>query len=320
MSLMSSARFYRQLSLVHRAGIQLSQAVDMAGRVSGGHHGRASKAWSAGCGRGAALAEQMESTAEPSMAVALVRAGERSGRLPEIATALADYYDHLIQLRTLIISKLWYPVVLTHAALTIPALPGIIGGGKGLWTLVVGPALLWTAVGALVMFYLFSRKSGLLGRLMMLPPLSFLVVPLLEVNTYRVLRLAYAAGLLTPDALELAAGGCGARVMGERLTAAAFEVRHGGLPDLTAALKRCGFPEVGVGLIANGELAGKTEETLRQAEILAQDRFDTRTLWTARFVTGFITMVAMLVAAWQIISMWSGYINGVSDAVRESEQ
>ncbi len=230
----------------------ISQAVELAGRASGGHHARMAKAWSDGCSRGATLAEQLQRSSEPPMAVALVHAGERSGRLPEVAISLADYYDHLIVLRDLVIARLWYPMLLLHAATFVPGLILVFALGKPMWWLLIGPFGLWAVIGAVVCAYFFTRASGLLSRMAMAWPLSIVFQPFVEMNTFQVLRLAYMAGMLTPDALELGAGGCVSGVMEVRLHEASTGVRQGALQDLTAALVACGMSQTPIDLIRNG--------------------------------------------------------------------
>jgi type II secretory pathway component PulF len=142
-------------------------------------------------------------------------------------------------------------------------------------------------------------------------------MPMIVANTSQVLRAGLAAGMLVPDALELAAGGTGNRAMAERLRAAATDVRNGRLPDLAAALGACGFPSTELGLIANAEFAGKLEEVLRQVSVIAEESFRSRAMWTAKVFTGVVYTIALLVAAAAILSGAGAYIGQINEAAKD---
>jgi general secretion pathway protein F len=317
MGLQSAARFYSQLGIIHRAGIPIADSISHAGSVSGGRHQRLAPSWSAGCRAGGAVAEQLAASHEPPMAVALIRAGERSGRIPEIARMLGEYYQHLIDIRSTAIARLIYPVLLLHAALMVLALPGVVMGTSPPYMLLAGPAALWGLAALGVGVFLFTRQSGLLGRLSLSFPLRFLVMPLICANSYRCLEAACIAGMLVPESLELTAGATVVQEMSRRMEEAARGVRDGSVPNLAEALGRCGFPTLDVGLVRNGEFAGKTEEVLGQVSVLALESFRMRSMWTAKIMTGTVYTIVAVTVGYVVISVYGGYLGQVKEIAND---
>ncbi|MBA3708809.1 MAG: type II secretion system F family protein [Planctomycetes bacterium] len=317
MSWKSAARFYHQLALVHRTGIAIAPAVEMAGIASSDRHRALAPAWSRGCATGGQLADQLEASEEPALSVALIRAGETSGKLPEMAQTIAEHYEHAIALRSLVIARLIYPVILVNFALMVPAIPPVFLGTAPAWMVLVGPGALWGVVAVMVVVGIATKRSGLAARFALRRGLRFFTIPLILANTCTVLRASLGAGMLVPDALELAAGSCGNRAVAARLTAAAADVRNDRLPDLTSALETCPFPYDLMQLIRNGETAGKVEETLRQVAVVSEESFRSRTMWAAKILAGIAYGLAILVAVIVIFSMMSGYVNMISSTARE---
>lgn len=312
MSWNSAAVFYDQLRVLLATGMPIVQALELAAGVAPSPHRELGRSWSAGCAAGATLAAQLAQAGEPPLAVAMVRAGEASGRLPELCGEIAGYCRHAIALRTLVIGRLIYPAGLLHVALVAAAVPAVAMRGGSPWLLLAGPATLWAALAA-AGIAARSASPTTLARLALLPGVHALTLPLVAGNVCLVLRAALGAGMLMAPALELAADACGNRVYAERLRTAAAGLSAGRLRDLTAALGACGFPAEVVQLVANGEVAGTLEETLARCATYQQERFRLRTEWTARVATGTVYGLAMLFAALTVISFWMGYVGTIKE-------
>lgn len=311
MTWVGAAAFYDQLRGILAAGLPLRQALELAGNAAAGRHRLLAPRWAAGCAAGQTLAEQLARDGEPVLAAALVRAGEASGRLPEMCGEIAGYYQHAVVLRRLMISRLVYPVILIHVALVVAAVPAAFADESPLLVL-VGPAALWALVAVAVV--IGSRLGPTTAsRLALLPGLRALTLPLVAANTCLVLRAALSAGMLFPAALDLAAGACGNRVIAQRLRAAAAGLVANGQGNLTSALAQAGFPAVVVQLVANGEVAGKLEDALAHGAELEREAFRLRSEWTARIVAGTIYGLALLLAAVTVIVLYGGQLSQVTD-------
>jgi type II secretory pathway component PulF len=262
----------------------------------------------------------MQAAGQTPLLTALVKAGETTSHLPELCTRIADHYDQLISLRSLVIGKLIYPALLIHLALMVPALPGVVLGEQPAYALLAGPGGLWLALLIAGIALWVTRRSGVLSRIALLPIISSLTRPYLTANTCLVLASATSAGMKVRDSLDLAAGACGNRVLGAQLQAGGKAVDNGTTPTMAAALTGAGFPSSTLALIDNGERAGSLEKTLDQAAIANRESFRLRLEWTTRTLLGLIYGIAMLLAAYTVVSMYSKVLGGAMQAANEAEQ
>ena len=304
MSWARTATFHEQLAVTLNAGLSISQAVQLAGDTAGGELRAQGRQWSAGCAGGRGLAEQLLAAQQPGFDVALVKAGETSGRLTEMCRDLASHYRHRIALRTLVIGRLVYPVMLIHVTLLALGIVLTFTSGWSPWIILGLPILLWLSVAG-AWFGLRMLGETTRAKLALSGPFAPLTLPLVAANTCTVLRAALSAGLLMPDALELTAGACGNSLLGRRLVEAGGDLRHNRLDSLTAALKRVGLPTIVVEHTNSGERSGKLDETLGQSAMLMRESFRLRAEWTARITCGIIYACAMVGAAFVIFFAFS---------------
>ncbi len=318
MSWKGAALFYHQVGVIVRTDLPIARALALSGPVASGFHARHAAAWSAGCEAGKPLWVQLEASGEDPMAVALVRAGEISGRLPELAERLATHYEHLDKLLWDFIGKALYPFGLLHAALIVMVLPLVVFKGWPLYSLLFGPIALWVfIIGVLVAGKIFHQK-GLLGKLMLLPGPNLLVRPLLTSMTCEVLGAAFAAGMLAPDALELAAGAVGNRTWTGRLLALATRVRGGGVHGIGVALGELGFSRTHVAIISSDEIAGRLDHALIQVATIAEEDFRQRTAWLVKGLNTVLYTIAALVVAAVVIGAAMSYVNTINSMSSES--
>jgi type II secretory pathway component PulF len=310
--------FYHQLAVVVRTDLPVAKALVLSGPVASGFHRLHAAAWGAGCEAGSPLWQLLQASGEDPMAVALVRAGEISGRLPELADRLATHYEHLDKLAWDFAARALYPFGLLHLALLVAALPMVIFFGWPLYSLLYGPVGLWLAIVALAVAGRFAHASGLLGRLMLKPGPDLLVRPLLTSMTCEVLGAAFAAGMLVPEAFELAAGAVGNRTWAERMRALARRARDGAVPGVGAAMAELGFAQTHVAIISSAEVAGRLDQSLDQVATIAEDAFRQRTVWLVRILNAVIYAVAALVVGAVVIGAAMSYVNFLSGLARET--
>jgi type II secretory pathway component PulF len=301
-----TAGFFRQLAVLTRTGMPLGTSLRLAGETAGGGYRAHGLQWSVGCTSGLDLASQLTAAGESQLVCALVRAGEATGKLPELCARIADHYDQLQALRSLAVGRLIYPVVLLHVALVVPLIPRLFTTEMSAWWLLAGPLTLWAFVIGVVLVARLWHASGLLARLVLLPGPGFVVQPFLTCNLCLVLSAAMAAGLKVRDALELAAEAVGNRVLAARLRDAARQVDNGTVANLTQALATVHLPASLLMLISAGEQSGTLDRSLDQAAVAARESFQVRALWTTKAFTSAIYSMVVLFVAWQIISLYSG--------------
>ena len=316
MSWARTATFHEQLAVTLNAGLPIAQAVQLAGDTAGGDLRPQARRWGDACAAGHGLAGQLAAAHQPGFDVALIKAGETSGRLPEMCRDLAAHYRHRIELRTLVIGRLVYPVVLIHVALLALGIVLTFSSGWSPWVILALPVLLWlSASGAWLAFGLLGPDRR--AQLALSGPFAPLTLPLVAANTCTVLRASLSAGMLMPDALELTAGACGNRVLGGRLAEAGRDLRHNRLDSLSAALARTGLPAIMVDHVTSGERSGKLDETLGQAAMLMRESFRLRAEWTARITCGLIYAGAMLAAVAVVFFFWLGYFGMINDIAKD---
>jgi general secretion pathway protein F len=316
MSWARTATFHEQLAVTLDAGLPVAQAVQLAGDTAGGAFRAHGMAWSTGCAAGRGLAEQLAQTQQPAFDIALVKAGETSGRLPEMCRELAANYRHRIALRTLVVSRLIYPVLLIHVTLLTGGIVLTCLCGWTPWIIIGLPLALWALVGGgFAAFRLLGDIRQ--AKLALIGPFAPLTLPLVGANTCTVLRAALSAGLMGPDALELTAGACGNRVLAVHLMEAARDLRHNRLDSITAALARARLPSLVIDHVKTGELSGKLDQNLGQAALLMRESFRLRAEWTARVVCGVIYGGALLAGAALILFVVTGYVNMLGDAMKD---
>ncbi|MBA3686126.1 MAG: type II secretion system F family protein [Planctomycetes bacterium] len=310
--------FYHQLALMTRAGMTLGQALDYARGVTTGWYREHAGAWAAGCQGGTALAPQLRDAGEDHLPVALIEAGERSGRLPEMCAEISSFYEHQRALVTMALGKLLYPLLLAHVALIMPGIINWFLHGS-VRRLIIGPAILWAVLATALIAWLVLRRTTVPGKIALLPLVRSITLPLVAANTCLVVRGGLAAGMLYHQALDLAAPACGNRVFADRLRRVSDDLARGRLPGLTPALAAAGMPRVVVELLSTAEHAGALEESLGRCAALQREAFRERTAWATRILCGLFYALAIVLAVVTIVSMYGAYLGQVSELAGEMD-
>jgi type IV pilus assembly protein PilC len=115
------AQFYHQLAQCTSAGIGVIRALELVkASPPAPSYREPLRRLLDELAQGATLAESLQQPGWlPAFDVALVEAGERSGRLDACFRLLADYYNDRAQIARQVISQLIYPVALVHFAALI---------------------------------------------------------------------------------------------------------------------------------------------------------------------------------------------------------
>lgn len=312
------ARLFATLASTLEGGLPPERALELAGSAAGGVPGARARRAALAVATGTPLGRALADAGEDAMACAVIRAGDAAGRTPALCRQLGEAFVLRARLRDDALSRLAYPSLLIHLALVVLPLPWVVRpDGISAWFMLLGPVLLWGLIGGAILSAWLSGRAGLLGRLALRRPADILCRPALAADAAAVLGAALSAGMLVPDALELAADACANRLLGQRLRDAAAAIRQGRLPDLTAALTACGFSGDLVELVRSGEHAGKLEQGLAQVRTVAAERFAWRLQWTARLATGTAYAVAMAVAAATVFAMYSQVYGGLMREIAE---
>ena len=314
LGLQSTINFYDGLRSLLNTDMSIDRAVALAGETAAQPYRNWSPVVAETCATGQHLAQGLEKVGEDPFIVALINAGERSSRLPEMCAEIVAIHRHALLLRNEIISRSIYPFILAHAALVIPAFPAVFLGKAPIISLIYGPIFLWIIIAGFFIATKFTRSSGLGARLINVPFIKKLIEPFVLSNTLRVLSACGSAGMLWPDALQAAGSACGNQVIAKRIYQAAEDLRSQKLPDLPAAMRTITKHRVTLEMINVGHQTGELELKLHGAAEYHAAAFQSRAKWTAKAFLGILYGVAMILAALQIISM---YMNMYSEALGE---
>jgi type IV pilus assembly protein PilC len=274
--------------------------------------------------KGATLAESLQRLDWlPAFDLALIGAGEQSGRLDACFHMLADYYSDRARVIRQVISQLIYPVGLVHFAafiflIVLPFAASQFNASLPLLfvkaALILSP--LYGAVG--LMIYATQSKHGENWRAWIEAFLRR--VPILgKARHYLALsRLAAAlealisAGVNIFEAWDLAAAASGSPALRRAVAAWKSRVVAGQMPS--EAVNLCPiFPETFANLYASGEVSGKLDETLRHLNRLYNEEGTRKLNAFATWMPRLVYMLVALMIAYKIVQFWSGLYGSNSE-------
>ncbi len=271
--------------------------------------------------KGATLAESLQLLGWlPAFDLALVEAGERSGRLDACFRLLADYYNDRATLARQVIADLIYPVALFHMAVFIfPFAQFFLSGNL--------PAYLAKTFGVLIPIYLLAglaiyatqgkhgekwraRIESLLRRIPMLGTarhylaLSRLAAALEALNS---------AGVNVLAAWDLAAAASGSPALRRAVQAWKPRVAAGQMPS--EAVRACPlFPEMFANLYASGEVSGKLDDSLRHLHRVYNEDGARKLHAFAQWTPRLVYLLVALMIAFKVVQFWLGYFNEINNA------
>ncbi|MGE5549278.1 MAG: type II secretion system F family protein [Bacteroidota bacterium] len=282
--------FMVQLAALLEAGLQLDRCLEVLhGQATRSRFGKVLGALVADVRAGTALSEAMakHGTVFAELQTQMVRAGELSGHLETVLAKLAEYMEKEEARRSQIKSALVYPIMLICLAagatgfivsFVVPKMSQVFSdlGAKLPWStrLLIGigafMAKAWPlvlgAVAALVLavrVYAATEKGGraMDGWVLRIPLVGPLALKMSLAKFARAMAVMGTGGVGIMEALEVAAGASGNRVVKQSVLKARPEVREG--QTLAASLKAQGiFPEMMRNLVAVGEETGNVDRML----------------------------------------------------------
>jgi len=271
--------------------------------------------------KGATLAESLQQLGWlPVFDVALVEAGERSGRLDACFRLLADYYNDRASLARQVIADLIYPVALFHMAVFIFPFAQFFLTGNLL-------AYLAKTFGVLIPIYIFTglaiyatqskhgeqwraRIESLLRRIPMLGTARhYLALSRLAAA----LEALTNAGVNVVVAWDLAAAASGSPALRRAIAAWKPRVVAGQMPS--EAVRACPqFPEMFANLYASGEVSGKLDDSLRHLHRVYNEDGARKLHAFAQWTPRLVYLLVALMIAYKVVQFWLGYFNEINNA------
>jgi type IV pilus assembly protein PilC len=320
------AEFYQQLAQLTSAGIGLLQALEQLKRNPPGSSFREpiqKLLNELAQGRTFAGSLQQLEGWLPEFDVALIDAGERSGRLDACFRLLADYYNNRARITKQVVSQLLYPIGLIHFAALVFII--ILPFAKSQFNISLIPLFLLQAVLVLAPIYLgtafiiyatHSRKGekwralveSVLRRVPVLgKALQYLAIARLAAA----LEALISAGVNIIQAWDIAANASGSLAVRRAVVSMKPEVVAGMTPA-EAIRNRPAFPDLFCNLYASGEVSGKLDETLRRLYSHYQEEGTHKLNMFAQWLPRLIYMLVAGLVAYKVIQFWTGYFNQIS--------
>jgi type IV pilus assembly protein PilC len=322
------AELYHQLNQLMSAGIPIVRALEQIKRSPPALSFRAPlQRLLDALTRGATLAESLQSLDWlPAFDLALIGAGEQSGRLDTCFRLLADYYNDRARVIKQVISQLIYPVGLIHLAALVflIVLPFAASQFNASLTLLFAKAalILLPLYGAVaLLIYATQSKHGESWRARIEAFLR--LVPILgKARHYLALsRLAAAlealisAGVNIFEAWDLAATASGSPALRRAVAAWKPRVVAGQMPS--EAVRLCPlFPETFANLYASGEISGKLDESLRHLNRLYNEDGSRKLNAFATWMPRLLYLLVALMIAYKIIQFYTAYFNQISTIMK----
>lgn len=249
----------------------------------------------------------------PQFDLALLEAGEHSGRLDACFRVLADYYADRARMARQMIADLAYPVFLFHFAIFIlPFAQFFTSGDWQVYLLKTVGVLIPFYLGFAAILYAAQSKHGETWRSVLerlLHPIPILGSGRRELALARLamaLEALLNAGVSIVNAWELAAKVSGSPALRRTVTAWKPDVLAGQTP--AEALTASGvFPDLFDNQYHSGEVSGKLDETLKRLRQYYQEEGTRKIHAVAQWVPRLIYLIVALFIAYRIVSFFRDY-------------
>jgi type IV pilus assembly protein PilC len=315
------ADFYHQLGSLTGAGLDLMRTLDQLQRHPPERSYRSHLRVLLGeLGHGYTFTEALQRVGGwlPSFDIAVMQAGEQSGRLDACFRLLSEYYNDRARLARQVISDLAYPAFLFHFAIFI--FPFVEFFRTGNWVVYAAKTLgVLVPLYALTLAAIYAAQSRHGERWRSLVEKVLRPVPMLgTARSFLALsRLAAAleallsAGVTIIEAWEIAATASGSPALKRTVVGWRPQVNAGVTPaEVVSASHR--FPELFASQYATGEVSGKLDDALRRLQKYYQEegsrKLHALAQWTPRAV---YLMVALMIGVW-VVKAWMAHFQDLN--------
>jgi type IV pilus assembly protein PilC len=315
--------FYQRLGQLTSAGLTLVVSLQQLERNPPGPSYRQPieqllKQLSTGC----TFTEAVQSLGSwlPAFDIALIQAGEQSGRLESCFRLLSDYYRDRARITRQMLADLAYPVFLIHFAVLIFGFLRWIRSTSLVAPFVQTFALLIPLYAiVLLAIYAVQSRHGERWRAFMesiLHPLPILGAARRHLALARLaaaLEALLSAGVSIIEAWELAATASGSPALKRAVLAWRPLVDAGQTPAEVVRASNV-FPDIFSSQYATGEVSGQLEETLRRLQQYYQDDGTRKLHAVAQWVPRAVYLGVVVIIGYYIIQFWTGYFQQIGNA------
>jgi type II secretory pathway component PulF len=256
-----------------------------------------------------------------SFDLALLQAGEHSGRLDACFRVLAEYYADRARMARQMIGDLAYPLFLFHFAIFIlPFAEFFNSGNLTVYLLKTFGVLVPLYVSVCVLIFAGQKKHGegwraLVERILhLIPILGSGRRALALARLTMALEALLNAGVSIVDAWELAGTVSGSPYLRKKVHAWKPNVLAGQTPA-EAVTESCAFPDLFENQYHSGEISGKLDETLSRLREYYQEEGTRKIHAVCQWLPRIIYLIVALFIAIKIINFYSGYFQQVNQVM-----
>ena len=264
-----------------------------------------------------------------SFDIALLQAGEKSGRLPDCFRLLSDYYAQRAQLARQVIAFSVYPLIVFHVAVFIfpigrftdlvlkaAVIPFIL---QKLCVLVPVYGIAFFLVYAMQSTHGEHWRASIERLLASVPVLGSARRNLAVARLSIALDALLNAGVNVIEAWETAAAASGSPALRRGVASWKPELMAGRTPSEMVSSHR-EFPYTFASLYYSGEISGTLDDALRRSHTLHHEEGSRKMKQFVFAFAGALVACVMLMAAWNIIAFYLGYFQQVNDAINMNAQ
>lgn len=257
----------------------------------------------------------------PEFDVALIQAGEESGRLEFSFRLLADYYRDRAAIARQVIGDLAYPLALFHFAIFIFPFPQLFLTGNWVASLTQTLGIL-LPIYAVVLFLVFATqsrhgerwRSGVEAVLRLVPVLGTARQALAISRLAAALEALTSAGVTIIEAWMLAASASGSPALRREVFGWRPLLDAGQTPaEIMAASGR--IPEIFANQYSSGEISGKLDETLGRLHQYYRDEGARKLHALAQWTPRAVYLGIVLLIAYRVVTFWMGYFQQIQNVM-----
>jgi type II secretory pathway component PulF len=318
------AELYHQLGMMIAAGLTVHKSLEHLQTNPPSSDLRAPVSrWLEQLNQGHTVTESLRNIGQwtPSFDLALIDAGEQSGRLDACFNLLSVFYRERAQMARQMISDMMYPLFIFNFGIVLFPLIDLVTKGNitRFLFMTVGIAAPFYAVVFLIIYACQGRHSetwrgkieNILGRI---PILGTARRDLALARLATALESLLNAGVPIVTAWEMAARASGSPALDRTVRSWKEPLQAGAsFSELISSSGR--FPELFANLYHTGEVSGTSDQSLIRLHTLYQTeglaKMKSLSQWTPKVVYFGI----LLFMAWKIISIYSGYVAEVNQAI-----
>jgi type IV pilus assembly protein PilC len=317
------ADFYHQLGQLTGAGLGLIRALEQLQRSppASSYRGPIGQLL-AELAHGCTLTDALRRVPNwlPELDLALLQAGEHSGRLDATFRLLTDYYNARARMARQMIGDLAYPVFLFHFAVFIFPFPKLFLTGNWVAYLIQTFRIL-LPIYAVVGLVIYAAQSGrgeawraqLETILQRVPVLGTARHYLALSRLSAALEALLNAGVTVVEAWEMAATASGSPALSRAVHAWRPLVDAGQTPA-EAVRESPVFPELFATQYATGEISGQLDDALRRLRAYYEEEGSRKLHAVAQWTPRAVYLFVVLMIAYQVIHFYTGYFSQIGQA------